>query len=74
VLPDNSLSLPAWTSWGLATRYQWQQGRGTRYTLRAGVDNLFDVRAWKESPYQYDHVYLYPLDPRTVRISLQASL
>lgn len=74
VLPDNSVSLPAWTSWGLAARYQWQQGAGTRYTLRAGVDNLFDVRAWKESPYQYDHVYLYPLDPRTFRISLQASL
>jgi iron complex outermembrane receptor protein len=74
VLPDNSLSLPAWTSWSLAARYQWQQGAGTRYTLRAGVDNLFDVRAWKESPYQYDHVYLYPLDPRTFRISLQASL
>ncbi|MCA6216325.1 TonB-dependent siderophore receptor [Ideonella sp. B7] len=73
VLADNSLQLPSWTTWGLATRYQWHGAR-THYTLRAGVDNLFDVRAWKESPTQYDHVYLYPVDPRTFRISLQARL
>ena len=36
-------------------------------TWRAGIDNLADRRAWKESPYQFGHVYLFPLAPRTWR-------
>ena len=49
-------------------------GRRRHWTWRAGVDNLFDQRAWRESPYQFGHVYLFPLAPRTLRVSLQADL
>jgi iron complex outermembrane receptor protein len=46
--------------------------RGTcRWLLRAGVDNVFDRRAWQETPYQYGHSYLYPQPPRTVRLGAQ---
>jgi iron complex outermembrane receptor protein len=72
VLPDNSLSIPGWTTAGLASRYQTRIGTQD-LVWRLGVDNLFDQRAWKESPYQYSHVYLYPLAPRTFRTSVQAS-
>ena len=37
-------------------------GRRHHLTWRVGVDNLFDRRAWRESPYQYGHVYLFPLE------------
>jgi iron complex outermembrane receptor protein len=43
-------------------------------TWRAGVDNVFDRRAWRESPYEFSHVYLFPTEPRTFRLSLEASL
>jgi iron complex outermembrane receptor protein len=43
-------------------------------TWRVGLDNALDRRAWKESPTQFGHVYLYPLAPRTWRASLEASL
>jgi len=73
VLPDNSLAIPGWTTAGLSTRYA-LRAAGRDWTLRAGVDNLFNRRAWQESPYQYGHVYLYPLTPRTFRASVQVSL
>ena len=44
------------------------------WTWRAGVDNLFDKRAWRESPYQFGHAYLYPLAPRTLRLSVQVDI
>jgi iron complex outermembrane recepter protein len=43
-------------------------------TWRAGVDNVFDRRAWRESPYEFSHVYLFPTKPRTFRLSLEANL
>lgn len=73
VLPDNSVSIPSWTRIDAGLRYQ-STLAGTRATWRAGVDNLLDRRAWRESPYEYSHVYLYPLAPRTFRLSLQLDL
>ncbi|GAA0745828.1 TonB-dependent siderophore receptor [Ideonella azotifigens] len=73
VLPDNSVAIPGWTTWSLASRYQTRIA-GHDTVLRVGVDNLFDQRAWQESPYQYGHVYLYPVAPRTFRASFQAFL
>jgi iron complex outermembrane receptor protein len=73
VLPDNSLDIPSWTTLGASARYN-ARIDGRDWTLRAGVDNLLNRRAWQESPYQYGHVYLYPLAPRTFRISAQVSL
>jgi iron complex outermembrane receptor protein len=73
VLPDNSATIPAYTRIDVAARYQ---GRfdATTVTWRAGIDNLFDKRAWRESPYQFGHSYLFPLAPRTLRASMQIDL
>jgi iron complex outermembrane receptor protein len=70
VLPDNSITIPAWTRLDLGLRLQ-QRLEGTTLTWRAGVYNATDKRAWRESPYQYGHVYLYPLAPRTWSGSVQ---
>ncbi len=73
VLPDNSVSIPGWTRFDLGLRDETRQG-GRTWTLRAGIDNVFDKRAWKESPYQFGHAYLFPLAPRTLRVSLETAL
>lgn len=73
VLLDNSAAIPGWTRVDAALRYQTKLA-GTQTTWRAGVDNLFDKRAWRESPYEFSHVYLYPMAPRTFRLSVQVDL
>ncbi|MEK8045894.1 TonB-dependent siderophore receptor [Ideonella margarita] len=73
VLPDNSVSIPGWTTLGLSSRYAFK-AQGIDWLWRVGVDNLTGRRAWQESPYQYGHVYLYPLAGRTFRTSLQINL
>jgi iron complex outermembrane receptor protein len=72
-LPDNSAGIGGWTRFDLGLRWR-ARAAGTSWTLRGGVDNLFDRRAWRESPYQFGHAYLFPLAPRTARLSLQAEL
>ncbi|MBV8502438.1 MAG: TonB-dependent receptor [Paucibacter sp.] len=73
VLPDNSLQVPAWTRLDAGLRYT--QGTSRQlYVWRLGVDNLTDRRAWRESPFQYGHVYLYPMAPRTWRVSLEVQI
>jgi iron complex outermembrane recepter protein len=71
-LPDNSISIPGYVVTDLSLKYV-QKGAST-LTWRLGVDNVFDRRVWRESPYQYGHVYLYPLAPRTFRASVEMSL
>jgi iron complex outermembrane receptor protein len=73
VLADNSVRIPGYGQADLSTRYEQKLG-DTTVTWRAGVDNLFDRRAWRESPFQFEHVYLYPLAPRTFRLSAEVSL
>ncbi len=71
--PDNSVSVPAWTVADAGLRYL--QGAGNQtWIWRAAVDNLANRRAWRESPWQYEHSYLYPLAPRTFRASLEIKL
>jgi len=70
---SNVASIPGWTRVDLGSRYEHKVG-ATQLTWRVGVDNVFDKRAWRESPFQFGHVYLYPLAPRTYRVSLQADL
>ena len=74
VLPDNSARIPAWTRLDVGMKVQHKLAGGTALTWRAGIDNLADTRAWKESPYQFGHAYLFPMAPRAVRLSLQAEL
>lgn len=73
VLPDNSIEAPGWTRLDLGLRGQWRSG-GADWTWRVGIDNLSDERAWRDTPYQFGHAYLFPLAPRTLRASLQARL
>lgn len=70
VLLDNSLSIPSWTRLDLGARYDQALGRQL-LIWRVGVDNATNRRAWKESPFQYEHVYLYPMAPRTWRASVE---
>jgi iron complex outermembrane receptor protein len=73
VLPDESVMLPAWTRFDASLRYETKIGdTATAWTL--GIDNLANKHYWKESPYQFGHVYLYPGAPRTVRLSVTAAL
>ncbi|MGM9484497.1 TonB-dependent siderophore receptor [Roseateles sp. NT4] len=71
--PDNSVSVPAWTVADAGLRYLQNVGNQS-WIWRAGVDNLTNRRAWRESPWQYEHSYLYPLAPRTFRTSLEVRL
>lgn len=72
VLPDNSIATGGWTRLDLGARYAQRLAGGQR-VWRLGIDNLTDRRAWKEAPYQYEHAYLYPMAPRTLRASVQLS-
>jgi iron complex outermembrane receptor protein len=69
----DSPRIAGWTRFDAAARYT-QRAGDTTLTWRVGVDNVADKRAWRESPYQYGHIYLYPMAPRTWRLSLQADL
>jgi len=73
VLADESVMLPAWTRLDAALRYETKLG-GAAATWSVGIDNLTNKRYWKESPFQFGHVYLYPGAPRTLRLSLTAAL
>ena len=73
VLPDNSASIPAFTTVNTALRYETKMAHA-KWTWRAGIDNVFDKRAWRESPYQFSHAYLYPLASRTLRLLVQVDI
>jgi iron complex outermembrane receptor protein len=73
VLADNSIMLPAWTREDVALRYQHQAGNAVA-TWTLGVDNVTNKRYWRESPFQFSHVYLYPGAPRTVRLGVNFTL
>jgi iron complex outermembrane receptor protein len=75
VLPGNDdLHIGGWARIDVGASYQQRLDSGGRLIWRAGVDNVADRRAWQESPYQFSHVYLYPMTARTWRLSLQADL
>jgi iron complex outermembrane receptor protein len=74
VLPyDTSVRIAGWAKLDLGARWL-QKLNGSTLTWRLGLDNATNQRAWKESPYQFGHVYLYPLAPRTFRASLQVAI
>jgi iron complex outermembrane recepter protein len=67
-------TVPGWARIDLGARYEHGLAGGQRLVWRAGIDNAFDRRAWQEAPYQFSHIYLYPMAPRTWWLSLQADL
>lgn len=66
----NTVLLPAWTRVDVGVRATQTMGPQT-VTWRAGVTNLFDKRAWRESPTSFGHIYLFPMTQRTVTLSAQ---
>lgn len=69
----NGLRIPAWTRVDVGMSHAQPVGREQAVTWRIGVTNLFDARAWIESPTQFDHIYLFPMMARTVTASMQLS-
>ena len=73
VLPDGSITLPGWARWDAGLTYQTKVNQATT-TWRMTVQNLTNRRYFKEAPYQYSHVYLFPAAPRTVYLGVDWSL
>ncbi len=69
VLPDNSIQLPGWTRVDASARLNWSANT----QLSIGVDNAFNKRGFRESPYQFGHAYLFPIAPRSLKIGLSVS-
>jgi iron complex outermembrane receptor protein len=73
VTPDNSVELPSYWQWDTALAWRQRTGFGFA-TWRAGIDNVFDRRYWRDAPTQYwGGIYLFPALPRTFRASVQLS-
>ena len=73
VLSNNSVNIPAWTRLDLGASYRTKIANAPT-TWSFGVDNVMNKSYYKESPYQFGHVYLFPGAPRTVRLSVQVAL
>jgi iron complex outermembrane recepter protein len=73
VLEDNTVSIPGYSRVDASLRFDSTMA-GKTTLWRAGIDNLFNRRAWKESPLQFGHVYLFALAPRTLRVSVDVAL
>ncbi len=73
VTPDNSLSIPSVSQFDLGLRYEQRVG-GAAWVWRAGVSNLTNRSAWRSSPFEYGHLYLFPQAARSFALSLQAKL
>lgn len=69
IVPDGSLMLPSWTRVDAAVALQ-SRVAGQPATWRLSVLNAANRRYFKESPFMYGHVYLFPAAPRTVHLSL----
>lgn len=75
VLPGNDdLRIPGWTRVDAGFQYEPATGAGPAMTWRGGIDNLANRRAWRESPYQFGHAYLFPMAPRTAWLTLELRL
>lgn len=72
VLPDESIKIPSWTRVDASLRYDTRlMNRPTTWTV--AIHNLFDRRYFQESPYQYEHVYLFPGASRTLRVAMDTA-
>jgi outer membrane receptor protein involved in Fe transport len=75
VLPGNEdLRIPGWTRVDAGFNYEQALSARTTWVWRGGIDNLANRRAWRESPYQLGHVYLFPMAPRTAWLTLEVRL
>lgn len=72
VVPDGSVTLPSWSILDVGLTYRTRIS-GTSALWRLGVSNVADKRYFREAPYQYGHVYLFPGAPRAWRFGLEAA-
>ncbi len=73
ILPNNSLFLPAWTR--LDASLKWDtQINGLKSNLQLNLNNVLNKRFFQESPYQFSHAYLFPAQPRSLRLNFNVSL
>jgi iron complex outermembrane recepter protein len=72
VLADNSIQLPSWTRLDLGLRYE-QPIVSTKVTWTFAIDNALNKRYFKESPTQFNHVYLMTGAARTLRLAMQVN-
>jgi iron complex outermembrane receptor protein len=72
MLADNSIQLPSWTRLDLGLRYE-QPIASTKVTWTFAIDNALNKRYFKESPTQFNHVYLMTGAARTLRLAMQVS-
>lgn len=68
--PANTLPIPSWNRFDLGAQFI-QTAGDQSITWNLGVKNLLDTRAWRESPYKFDHVYLIPMASRTLAVTAQ---
>lgn len=73
ILPDNSLFLPAWTRLDASLKWDTQIS-GIKSSWQLGINNLAGKRYFQESPFQFGHAYLFPAQPRTLRVSASFAL
>jgi iron complex outermembrane receptor protein len=73
VTSDQPVRLPGYAQWDIAARVDHRWGElGLRWQF--GIENVLDRRAWREAPTQpWGGVYLFPLAPRTVSVTLTAT-
>jgi iron complex outermembrane recepter protein len=72
VLADNSIQLPSWTRLDLGLRYE-QPIASTKVSWTFAIDNALNKRYFKESPTQFNHVYLMTGAARTLRLAMQVN-
>jgi iron complex outermembrane receptor protein len=70
---NGNIQLPAWTTLDATAHYD-TKVNNVASTWTVAVDNITNKHYWRESPKQYDHYYLYPGAPRTLRASVQFRL
>jgi iron complex outermembrane receptor protein len=73
VTETGDIKLPAWTTFDASAHYDTKISH-IALTWSLAIDNLTDKHYWRESPKQYEHYYLYPGAPRTLRASVQFRL
>ena len=67
---NGGIQLPAWTTIDATAHYDTKVNNiASTWTL--AIDTIANTHYWRESPKQYDHYYLYPGAPRTLRVSAQ---
>ncbi len=72
ITPDNQLELGSWTRVDVSLRREIRfQGQPASWTV--GLNNVFDRRYFAEAPFQYDHIYLFPGAPRTLRVAFETA-